>query len=123
MTAEPILLAADRTPNIHADWGHLTWYASAALGNSDYLTLGRCVIYPGQSNPRHYHPNCDEILTVLQGVITHTWKDDQDVEMKAGDTITIPAGLTHRARNIGSDDAVLLTAFTSPDRQTVGEAL
>jgi quercetin dioxygenase-like cupin family protein len=73
------------------------------------------------ANPRHYHPNCDEILTVIQGKIQHTWMDGEDVEMNEGDTITIPSGILHQARNIGSGNAVLMIAFTSADRETVGE--
>lgn len=122
MTSEPMIIKHDDLDFFDADWGQLTWYASEKQGNTDYLTLGRCIIYPNQQNPRHYHPNCEEILTVIEGKIAHTWKFGEEIEMNEGDTITIPRGMQHQARNIGDKNAVLFIAFTSADRQTVGES-
>jgi quercetin dioxygenase-like cupin family protein len=102
------------------DWGRLEWMVSAALGNSDTMTVGRCYIRPGEQNPRHYHPNCDEVLHVLQGTILHTVGNDI-VPMGPGDTISIPSGALHNARNVGDDEAVFVISFSAPDRQTVGE--
>jgi quercetin dioxygenase-like cupin family protein/type 1 glutamine amidotransferase len=101
-------------------WGRLSWYASGELGNSDTLTIGQAVIRPGQQNPRHYHPNCDEVLHVLKGRILHSM-GDRTVEMSAGDTVSIPTGVLHNARNIGSEDAVLAISFSSADRKVVNE--
>ena len=102
-------------------WGSLTWYASGRLGNSQTMTVGECIIRPGMSNPRHSHGNCEEILRVLSGRISHTLDDRTEVELAAGDTITIPAHVVHNARNIGVEDAVLAICYSSPDRQTKGE--
>ena len=104
-----------------AEWGELTWFANAELGNARDLTVGRCVLRPGCENPRHHHPNCDEVLVVLDGRIRHTLAGGEDAELGPGDTITIPAGLPHRALNVGAGDAVLLIVFSSGNRQVVGE--
>ena len=101
-------------------WGSLTWYASKALGGSQSVTVGKCVIKPGEQNPRHTHPNCDEILHVLEGVIIHTYADEQ-MKMEKGDTIVVPSGIAHNAVNIGETDAELSIAFSSGERKTVGE--
>ena len=101
-------------------WGKLVWYVSATVGNARELTVGRCVIKPGQENPRHQHPNCEEVLHVLDGRIAHTL-GGSTVEMTNGDTIRIPAGVLHNARNLGDGDALLMISFSSGDRQTVGE--
>lgn len=101
-------------------WGQLTWYASGELGNSDTLTVGQAIIRPGQHNPRHYHPNCDEVLHVLKGRILHSM-GDRTVEMQAGDTVSIPTGVPHNATNIGDGDAVLSISFSSADRKVVNE--
>jgi mannose-6-phosphate isomerase-like protein (cupin superfamily) len=101
-------------------WGHLTWYASRELGNSQTMTVGEAVIRPDQQNPLHYHPNCDEVLHVVRGHILHRL-GDRTAEMKAGDTVTIPTGVRHNARNIGTEDAVLAISFSSADRQVVNE--
>lgn len=105
---------------IDLDWGRIIWHASGPLGNSDTLTVGQAIIRPGQQNPRHYHPNCDEVLHVLRGRILHSM-GDRTVEMEAGDTVSIPAGVRHNARNLGITDAVLAISFSSADRQVVNE--
>ena len=52
-------------------WGNLTWFANRALGNSDEMTIGRCILKSGHTNGRHYHPNCSETLVVIQGRIPY----------------------------------------------------
>ena len=103
------------------DWGCLTWFADAALGNSQEVTVGRCLLHPGRANPRHSHPNCSEVLVVIQGRIAHTVEDGREVELETGDTISIPPRMAHQARNIGPGDAVLMLTFTSAQRQVEGE--
>ena len=111
--------AADRQV-IEQTWGRITWYASGPLGNSATMTVGEAVIKPGQENPRHYHPNCDEILHVVRGRILHSM-GTQQVEMTVGDTVSIPTGVRHNARNIGTEDAVLAISFSSAHREVIGE--
>jgi mannose-6-phosphate isomerase-like protein (cupin superfamily)/type 1 glutamine amidotransferase len=101
-------------------WGKLEWLASRELGNSLFMTVGIATINPGKENPVHSHPNCDEILHVLQGHIMNR-VGDKEYEMSAGDTVTIPEGTLHNARNIGKEDAVLSISYNSPDRIAIGE--
>ena len=105
----------------HFDWGRLYWYASAAQHNAAGVTVGRCVLNPGCGNPIHLHPNCEEVLHVLSGVIEHYIEGRGWMPMNAGDTITIEANIKHGARNVGADDAHLLICFSSANRQTIGE--
>lgn len=102
------------------NWGRLVWMVAGRLGNSDTMTVGRCYIDPGMANPRHWHPNCDEVLYVVQGTIEHSAGDDI-TQMGPGEAISIPAGVPHNAKNIGDDQASFVIAFSSPDRETVGE--
>jgi quercetin dioxygenase-like cupin family protein len=118
---ETKVLRAEECERVDADWGTLTWYASGQLGNSDEMTVGRCVIKPGCSNPSHSHPNCSEVLVVSEGRIAHAIEDGDEVEMGEGDVITIPPEVPHNARNIGESAAVLLVAFSSADREAEGE--
>jgi len=117
---DAIVMRAADNKVIEYPWGHLTWYVSRELKNSDTMTIGEAVIKPGQENPRHYHPNCDEVLHVLKGHILHT-VGDKAVEMNEGDTVSIPAGIHHNAKNIGTENAVLAISFSSADRQVIGE--
>jgi quercetin dioxygenase-like cupin family protein len=106
---------------VSEDWGELTWFASAAQGNSAEITVGRCVLRPGQSNPRHSHPNCSEVLVVIEGSIEHAVDGGGVVKMGPGDTITVAPDFIHRAKNLGQDDAVMFIAFSSARRETKGE--
>lgn len=116
-----VFLPETRNQKLEFSWGQLTWFADRAQGNSTDITVGRCILKPHQGNPRHCHPNCSEVLVVLSGRITHTDAHGGETEMGPGDTVTIPANLWHHARNLGDTDAVLLIAFSSADRETVGE--
>ena len=100
------------------DGGTLFWFTSREQGNSETLTTGMCTLLSGAANPRHYHPNCDEVLYVLEGQILHSF-GDEETELKPGDVISITAGTIHNARNIGVGDARLMICFSSADRQTV----
>ena len=101
-------------------WGKLEWFASRALGNSTSITVGVATINVGKENLRHRHPNCDEVLHVIQGHILNR-VGEKEFEMHAGDTVTIPEDTWHNARNIGTEDAVLSISFSSPDRISIGE--
>jgi mannose-6-phosphate isomerase-like protein (cupin superfamily) len=118
--AGAIIIRPAQNQVIPQSWGRLSWFASAELGNSETMTIGEASIRPGQENPRHFHPNCDEILRVVKGHILHSI-GDHTVDMRAGDTITIPQGVRHNARNLGTEDAVLAISFSSAYRRTVGE--
>ena len=124
VVVDPVVPAASVTR--HADdkvvgnaWGELRWYTSAEMGNSRTMTTGVAVLKPGRSNPRHFHPNCDEILHVISGRIVHTM-NEVSVEMNAGDTVSIPQGVLHNATNVGTEDAVLAISFSTAYRQAVG---
>lgn len=120
MSIEILVARPSRNVTEDTPWGRLTWMVSGQQGNSKTMTVGRCLIRPGFANPRHHHPNCDEVLHVLQGTIAHSVGDEM-VEMTSGDAISIPQGAVHNARNVGSVDAILLIVFSSPRREVVGE--
>jgi quercetin dioxygenase-like cupin family protein len=115
------IVRSNQNQKVSADWGNLTWYANAALGNSDQMTVGKCVIKPGHENPLHSHPNCYETLVVTDGSIEHMVENGRYEPMAVGDTITVPANVKHNARNTGKTDAVLFITFSSSVRETKGE--
>jgi mannose-6-phosphate isomerase-like protein (cupin superfamily) len=120
VVARSVVTRSAEAVRLPQPWGELIWYTSAAQKNSQSMTTGLATIRPGHSNPRHLHPNCDEVLRVLSGTIRHTM-NEVSVELAAGDTVSIPAGTLHNATNIGPDDAVLAISFSSSNRQVVGE--
>lgn len=115
---EPLLTAIADYQVEAQPWGKLMWGISGSLRNSEQLTVGWCLLDPGQANGRHYHPNCDEVLVVVEGRIIHSW-NSKEIEMGEGDVISLPQGVIHNARNIDDRQARLLICFSSADRQTV----
>lgn len=122
MDAIIITPAAD-TQRQTFSWGELVWFANQGLGNQSDLTVGRCVLKAGCENPRHYHPNCSEVLVVAQGTIEHTAAGGKVAVMGAGDVASIPPNVVHHARNIGTGEAVLWISFSSATRETVGDGV
>ena len=102
------------------EWGSLTWLVSKALTGTAGLTLGRVVIKPGMSNPRHAHPTCDEALYLLAGRLEHSLGDEK-VALEAGDTIVVPAGVMHNAVNTGDESADMMVAYSSGTRDFLKE--
>ena len=121
MPLSPIRKLADGEL-IEQPWGTLRWLVSRKLGNSATMTFGRATIPAGIENPRHRHPNCDEILHVLSGRIEHSLGEER-FTMEPGDTISIPAGVWHNAHALGDEDAVTVICFSSADRETEIETL
>ncbi len=119
---EPIVIPAAQAlgSRIEEPWGMLNWLANAKLGNAAGLTLGRVLIKAGCSNPRHAHFECEEVLYLLAGELRHSF-GDQDVLLKAGDTLLVPAGVFHHGVNIGTTDADMIVAYSSAHRDFVKE--
>lgn len=108
----------DELPVATFDWGTIQWLCNAELSSDAEQTLGITHIFPGQTNPRHFHPNCEEVLHLLTGCGVHRWGDDS-VELRAGMTIRIPAGVVHNLTNTGVEPLICLIAFNSGHRETV----
>ncbi|MEP6670023.1 MAG: cupin domain-containing protein [Chthoniobacter sp.] len=102
---------------IETAWGRLVWTASGQVGNAMTMSLGRATIFAGKENPRHRHPNCDEILHLVAGRLEHTQGEHRCV-LEPGDTVCIPKGVWHQARALGGCDAEIVICFDSPDRLT-----
>jgi mannose-6-phosphate isomerase-like protein (cupin superfamily) len=103
-----------------AAWGSLTWLAGAQIGNAVGLTLGRVVIRKGEANPRHCHRNCEEVLYLMAGRLRHS-VGASTVALSPGDSLTVPAGMFHNATSIGEEDADMIVAYSSADRDFVLE--
>lgn len=104
-----------RSQRQETGWGSLEWLASRGIGNAQGLTLGRVIIKKGQSNPRHGHNACEEVLYLLAGRLEHTI-GDETVVVEAGETIAIPPGVFHNAVSVGDVDADMIVAYSAGDR-------
>ena len=63
----------------------------------------------GSSFPRHKHPG-EEAIYVLFGTIEYEI-DGKWVTVKAGDVLFVPDGVTHAARNTGTEPAAELATY------------
>lgn len=105
-------LADIEAKRIDEDWGSLRWLAGQDIGNAQGMVVGRVIIKKGRSNPKHSHPNCEEMLYLLCGRLEHT-VGEENVITEAGDVIVVPAGVPHVARNIGDEDADMIVAYSA----------
>jgi quercetin dioxygenase-like cupin family protein len=108
----------EQTPLQTFDWGTLQWLCNGELFPGTTQTVGICHLHPGKKNPRHYHPNCEEILHVQQGTGKHQL-DEQWIPVQPGSVVRIPLGMKHQLVNDGADTMITTIVFSSADRQTV----
>jgi quercetin dioxygenase-like cupin family protein len=97
-------------------FGRVNWAVREAHPDGAEVTLGVAEWMPGKGNPRHIHPNCEEVLLVLEGEVEHALEDETTV-LRAGDLIVIPRNARHRVTNRSPAIARTLMVFSSPDRQ------
>jgi quercetin dioxygenase-like cupin family protein len=64
----------------------------------------------GAAFGKHTHPG-EEVIYVLEGVFVYEVEGQLPLTLKAGDTLFIPAGTAHAARNIGKGKAVELATY------------
>jgi uncharacterized cupin superfamily protein len=99
-------------------WGSIQWLANYAMMPEATITFGFVQIVPGSKNPRHYHPNSDEVLYLLEGVLDHSLGAEVH-RLLPGMAIHIPLGVEHVAINRSEQGARMVVAYSTGDRQTV----
>ena len=70
----------------------------------------RVDIGPGEVAPRHRHPG-EEIIYVLEGLLEYQIEGQPPETFNAGDALTVPAGVIHAVRNVGSGNAAELATY------------
>ncbi|MHC8305607.1 cupin domain-containing protein [Pseudomonas sp. PB3P13] len=65
---------------------------------------------PGVASPNHSHPGV-EVAYVIEGTFEYQLEGQPPVTLKAGDSLYIPAGAAHIAKNIGSNRASELATY------------
>ena len=114
----PFVIHNAAVPADSFPWGSLQWLCNDRLSPECEQTFGLSEILPGEKNPLHYHPNCEELLYVLQGTGRHSY-DEAMVDLRSGSLIRIPAGVRHNIINTGTESLRCIIVFSSGDRQTV----
>jgi quercetin dioxygenase-like cupin family protein len=70
----------------------------------------RVDLAPGVAFPEHSHPG-EEIAYVIEGSLEYELEGRPPVTLEAGDTLFIPAGTVHSAKNVGSGDGAELATY------------
>jgi quercetin dioxygenase-like cupin family protein len=65
---------------------------------------------PGAAFGRHSHPG-EEIAYVLEGTLEYQLEGKPPVTLEAGESLFIPAGAVHSARNVGSVPGTELATY------------
>jgi quercetin dioxygenase-like cupin family protein len=70
----------------------------------------RVELDPGVAFGKHTHPG-EEIAYVLEGTFEYQVEGKPPVTLKAGETLFIPAGTIHAAKNTGTGNAAELATY------------
>ena len=108
------------TPEITA-FGSVHWAVREHEPEGAELTVGLAIFDAGEGNVEHVHPNCEEIVYVLEGEVDHTL-GEQRTTLRAGDLIIVPRNVPHRLINEGNAPVRTYIVFSSPDRKFIPTA-
>jgi quercetin dioxygenase-like cupin family protein len=81
------------------------------IGAAGYETVQTRVDFaPGALAPKHSHPG-EEIAYVLEGTLQYDLAGQKPVTLSAGQSLFIPAGVVHSAKNLGAAKASELATY------------
>lgn len=100
------------------DFGAVEWAVRAGDPPGAEHTVGIATFDAGKGNVEHIHPNCEEVVFVLDGEVEHTLGDER-VLLRAGDLIVVPRGVPHRLLNRSAAPVRAYVVFSSPEREFV----
>ncbi|WP_166215912.1 cupin domain-containing protein [Pseudomonas atagonensis] len=103
--------AADTQPKSWQQGLSRTDLVRQDLGAGDREVIqARVDFEPGVTSPRHAHPGV-EVAYVISGTFEYQLQGRAPVTLKAGDSLFIPAGVAHVAKNIGEDKGSELATY------------
>lgn len=105
--------AAERTA-----FGSVHWAVREGDPAGAEMTVGLAIFDAGKGNAEHIHPNCEEVVYVMDGEVEHTL-GDQSTTLRAGDLIVVPRDVPHRLINRSASPVRAYIVFSSPARQFV----
>jgi len=73
---------------------------------------------PGAIAARHSHPG-EEIAHVLKGTLEYQLGDAKPVTLQAGQSLFIPTGVVHSAKNVGKGQASELATYIVREGETL----
>lgn len=117
MTTQFDVVAASGSEIEEFEWGRLRWISNSKLHADAGMTVGECMILPGQQNMHHAHSNCEEVLLVVSGECDHA-VGEEIVHLTPGMALRVPAGVPHFARCTSWEPMKAVIVYSSPERRT-----
>ncbi|RDL47875.1 hypothetical protein BLJAPNOD_05100 [Ensifer sp. M14] len=111
-----VLLVASASVSVHAAHAQKNGIQRTDLVENDISAPGREVLQvrvdflPGAVSIKHSHPG-EEVAYVLKGTLEYQLEGGQTATLKEGQSLFIPAGVAHLARNVGAGDASELATY------------
>ena len=90
------------------------------MATHDLVTRMNCY-EPGQVTPMHMHPDEDEVLYIVEGGGAVTFEERDDLPVKAGDLVCLPADQFHQIA-AAPDKRMVLIYFMKPGYKSVRPA-
>ncbi|MGP4041081.1 cupin domain-containing protein [Gracilibacillus sp. D59] len=100
------------------DWGKIQWLCDQTIDPDAEMTFGMVYVKAGESNTKHFHPNCEELIFVLSGECDHSLGDEMH-HLKPGMMLRIPANVVHQATTTTWEPCRMIIVYSSSDRQTI----
>jgi uncharacterized RmlC-like cupin family protein len=89
---------------------------SGSTAGSTHLSMAHGVVPPGATSTRHYHPFETAVYIVAGRARSYFGaRDEERVDVEAGDFVYIPAGLPHKTENIGDTPVEYILARAAPE--------
>jgi len=99
------------------EFGAIEWVADGGAASAE-MSAALAVFEAGGSNAEHTHPNCEELVYVLDGEIEHTL-GEQSTVLRAGDLFVVPRHAPHRLVNRSGAPCRMLIVFPAVEREFV----
>ena len=115
--SQDVVRSVNTVEPVDLSWGRLVWLIGEEQMPGAQQTFGVVTIAPGKRNPLHPHPNCEELLYVMEGEADHKLGEEM-FHLTAGDVIRIPQGVPHWAQAKGDTPLVAVISFSAADRRT-----
>ncbi len=97
------------------DWGRMEWLVEEDSAPGAGMSAALMFLNPASSTPYHRHPNCNEALTLLEGLVEE-WVDGTAFAIEPGKTVYVPAGTSHGIRNKGTNEARMMVVYSEGKR-------
>jgi quercetin dioxygenase-like cupin family protein len=92
------------------------WLCRPGLVEADQLQLVRATMPAGKAHEFHKHPDCEEILYVLEGH-AEQWVESERRTLGPGEVAHIPKGVVHATYNRSEEPLVFLAMLSPATRQ------